>query len=227
MIKKSFATNPDPRYGVSLPSGDIKVAASSFQAKIRKRLEQQSSSNAETQQKANDNRYQALQVMNSIRRAFNEIVGIDLGQRFCLELDIGDLNGWPRIDLCLIDTDFPDQPAERMIACVQNRSQDLFVELRSSGGKVSSTIDFNDQRRDLGLLVKKCIRLFLDEIETHILNPRATSITPLETEEEHTEQSGATAKLKETELFNEETSVGDANLLEAQPDNDLIINLDK
>lgn len=67
--------------------------------------------------------------MLSIRKALQESARIELGKRFSLDLEVSDSDGWPRLELNLIDEFLPSRIEHGLIVCANDRNGQGLIQL--------------------------------------------------------------------------------------------------
>lgn len=164
-----------------------------------------------------------LKSMNVIRKALTETSRIELNERFKLELEIDDWEGWPRAQLKLLDLVCPDKCNLSLFTEANDRNQNGSIRFSLNNTKNLEILEINSQEdfTKLPLLLKKVVRQFLELVTNQVLNPSAlnesleqqTKALNMEHEEEHqTKQSSHTeSKLQSEDLFEENINSGNEN----------------
>ena len=177
---------------------DLSATVGAFAARMQRRKKEQAELNDVEGQATRARQQLLLKAMVKIRRSLEEVVRIDLGDRFKLELHKDDLHGWPRLTLKLIDrvkrnddfpslrvvshdrqargaieiTYLPDQPMEQLALCKE--------------------AEFNR----LPTVLKMCVRSFLDRVGEIVLSAEHPDDQDLEEAEALRAAMSAPAKAK-------------------------------
>ena len=149
--------------------------AGTFATRLRRRLREQAIQEHLIVQRAEERHNLILQAMTMTRRALQESCKIDLSDRFGLALSVSDVDGWPKLDLNLVDALAPER-VEYALTVVAHDHRDtgtIILSLRHNSavvGKVS--LAEADGYSRLSLILKKSLRHFLDIVESYVLNPK-------------------------------------------------------
>ena len=189
----------------------------SFAGRMRRRLKEQEAV-ADESGKAREIRQKAmLEALNTIRRALQEACRIQLSSRFRFELDVSDWEGWPRLQLTLID----DQNGGSSPHCLQVGAHDHndtgTIEIRLTSGTVLGRLEFAnpDEPARLPAALKRALRHFLELVSAYVLNPTPTitKADPIQVDSGSIEERPEAAELKKVDFDLEEIK-GDENLVE-------------
>lgn len=207
----------------------------SFENRLQKKLEEQEQQEQQEHNAAKERSARILQALNTIRKALQETRKIKLGKRFHFDLEISDWNGWPRLELNLIDSIAPELQEYGLIVTAHDRKQSGTVEFRSRTGVVYSELslasDANLTR--IPIVLKKSVRNYLDQVAEYVLNPKdekellGQSIKLQEQEEK--EMSPEAKKLQASNLFAEDEQEYDRNqvAVESEETHSLEVCFDK
>lgn len=183
----------------------VGVLASRIARKLKEKDIQQSEQDRATEARKG----LILEAMNAIRKALQETLRINLGERFSLDIDIDDWEGWPRIQLCLIDYYAPEHIEHALIASANDRKGMGTIQLSTKTGKILSQVNLTERAElnKLPAMLKKSVRDFLELIAVYILNPvkpeqmLQQQSKPIETDEHEL----AGNPLRDTDVFEEKT----------------------
>ena len=159
-----------------------------------------------------------LQAMNVMRKALGETAKIKLGNRFSFDLDVSDWEGWPRIELNLVDSVVPERIDYALIVTAHDRQDLGCIQMSMRDGQILGKVHLQDpgQFERLPLIAKRGIRHFLDAVSPHVLNPpRPEEMLEVQTKSIVTEPPSEDAianHLSQADLFVEEES-SDGNLV--------------
>lgn len=152
-----------------------------------------------------------LETMATIRRSLVKVAKIDLGERFAFSMDFDDWQGWPRLLIKLVDPQVPngDYPIFQVLA--HDRLNRATIEITCPSIPKPERIYLN-QPTDVArmpLVLKKCVRLFLDRVERAIVDAehQATledEIRAHEAEDDQPEESKISGDLFTEDQFEED-----------------------
>ena len=206
--------NKSPKTASPQDGGDTEIRledtvgllANRIARKLKEKDAQQSQQDRATETRKN----LILEAMSAIRKALQETLRINLGERFSLDLDIDDCEGWPRIQLCLIDSYAPEQIDHALVASASDRKGLGTIEISTKSGKNLSKVNLTE-RSDLNKLpamLKKSVRDFLEIIAVYILNPvRPDQMLQVQAKAIDTGDTDILgSSLKNTDLFEDKVS---------------------
>ncbi len=168
-----------------------------------------------------------LQAMTIIRKALAETCKIKLGARFQFDLDISDWEGWPRLELNLIDLCAPELLRYGMIVSANDRNSNGTVNLTLRSGEVIGRIFLNeaDGSNKVAVVLKRAVLRFLDETASYVLNPpRPEELAELVAKpiEAETGFDVISDKLRSEDVFIPESMIPDHNrVIDDEGDNPL------
>lgn len=151
-----------------------------------------------------------LQGMASIRRALQETAKISLGERFRFRLDVTDWEGWPRVELVLVDKESPDDKSLALVIVAHDRNEMGTVQMSLRTGEVLARVHLRDQAefQKLPILLKRSVRQFLDIVMAYVLKPARVEHVE-EIVLENTQPVDATdAALRNQSVFTDDEQVG-------------------
>lgn len=145
-----------------------------FASRIRRKLKEQEEQQSISSRAAAERQAAMLRAMTAVRKALTEASKISLGNRFSLSLDVSDWEGWPRLELRLVDAMAPDLASQALIASTNDRNELGTVQLQLRSGEIIGRVHLRDAEEfnKLPLLLKKCMRQFLDLVAHSVLNPQ-------------------------------------------------------
>ncbi|MCB0338774.1 MAG: hypothetical protein KDD53_04175 [Bdellovibrionales bacterium] len=200
--------------GISDNSGKgIESTVDIFANRIARKLKQREVEQTESEKAAEVRHALILEGMTTIRKALQETLRINLGDRFALDLDIDDYKGWPRVQLLLLDSLAPEQLDHGIIVSAHERNEMGTIEIHLAGSRCLGRVHLTDRRdfEKLGLVVKKSVREFLDIISTYILNPvRPQDLIAQQTKAlEASDEDFLAENLAEEDVFTEDFNKND------------------
>ncbi len=148
-----------------------------FASRIKRKLKEQESRQEESLKETELRHNRILQALNIIRRALQETGQIQLGERFQLELDVSDWEGWPRLSLNLMDSLVPHKVDYALIVTAHDRKGLGSVELRMKSGALLGEVHLQNEAEleKIPLVLKKSVRTFLDVVTEYVLAPENPS----------------------------------------------------
>jgi hypothetical protein len=193
---------------VAVENEELGATVGNFASRIRRKLKEQEVQQSESCKAAGQRQALMLKAMTGVRKALQEAAKISLGQRFYFELDISDFEGWPRLELKLVDSMAPDVQTQSLIATTNDRNELGTLQLQMRSGEVLGRVHLRDEDEfaRLPLIMKKSLRTFLDVVSHAVLNPTAVTETlashtaPLE----EIETDPSSADLREQNVFDDE-----------------------
>ncbi len=151
----------------------VGTTVEAFADRMKRKLKEQETL-ADQSRKASDARHALiLQSLTTIRKALQETAKITLGDRFSFELDISDWEGWPRLDLNLIDSTNPEIINHALIVTAHDRNELGLIQLNLKSGECIGRVMLKDPEEfeKLPIVLKRAIRKYLDTVTPYILNP--------------------------------------------------------
>ena len=204
--------------------GGVTATVDSFASRIKRKIKEQEERESESQKISEVRHGLMLQAIALCRRALQEASKIYLGNRFFLDIEVNDLEGWPRIELTLIDSRNPENQDCSLLVSANDRKElgTIWFALRSGEhlGQVQLCNDGESTR--LPLVLKKSIRMFLDVVAVAVLDkqqelePEETEVTSLEEKEIDEVDLG----LQQKELFTDDIVVINRNVIVSDDDSD-------
>ena len=184
-----------------------------FASRLQRKLRAQEIADEKFVKEKEKRHAQMMQAMLSIRKALQESARIELGKRFSLDLEVSDSDGWPRLELNLIDELLPSRIEHGLIVCANDRNgQGLIQLVNRQNGECMGRLVLSDPEEmpKLPVVLKTTIRKFLDGITPYVLNP----ISAHQIEEEKPmdlDDEPRGADLSNEELFTDEDHLRNEN----------------
>lgn len=190
------------------PASGIDSTVGSFASRIKRKLQEQAEHDSEALRSRETRHSLMLNAMTNIRRALQETCKIELGERFSFRLETGDWEGWPRVELRLIDALDPQALEHALIVTATDRKELGTIAIDTKGGKRLGQVHLQgpEEFPRVQVVLKRALRDFLDTVGAYILNPKA----PAEVIECQTKpiETGSfdviSEKLNREELFSDE-----------------------
>jgi hypothetical protein len=192
---------------------------SAFENRLQRKLKEQEKKEDVSEQKKKQRHTRMLQAMNTIRKALQDTCKIRLGDRFQFELDVTDWQGWPRVDLNLVDSLAPERTDYALIVSANDRSEKGNIVISMADAKVLATCHLCDieEMKRLPLVLKKTVRDFLDLVADYVLNPpRPEDILDVQAQEIDVEEDQVDSSLKEVNVFSDDDLIADKNLVDTE-----------
>ncbi|RMG39998.1 MAG: hypothetical protein D6719_12125 [Candidatus Dadabacteria bacterium] len=161
-----------------------------------------------------------LQAMTTIRKALQETCKVKLGERFYFDMIVSDWEGWPRVDLNLVDSVAPARVDYSLIVTANDRNDRGTVKIATKSGEILGQVQLanGDEFKRLPLILKRSVRQFLDVVAAYVLNPPApeemleTLAKPLE--DVDPEQDAIAAALLNEDVFCDDARDYKENLID-------------
>lgn len=197
---------------------ELGATVENFASRLKRQLKEQEVAQSESAKASQARHALLLKAMTGVRKALQEASKISLGERFSFDLDISDWEGWPRLELRLVDSAAPDLLTQSLIATANDRNEQGTLQLTMRSGEVLGTVHLRDENEysRLPLLLKKGLRSFLDLVSDAVLNPTNVSDTIAGQTRvlEGTEEDVTGQNLRDEDLFSEELYTPDSNRAE-------------
>lgn len=212
---ESYDTRNEQESGDAVTTEELGATVENFASRLKRQLKEQEVAQSETMRASQVRQALLLKAMTGVRKALQEAAKISLGERFLFELDISDWEGWPRLELRLVDGASPDLLTQSLIATAHDRNEQGTLQLTMRSGEILGTVHLRDESEysRLPLLLKKSLRSFLDVVSDAVLNPSnvADTIAAQTQVLEGTDDDPVGNELQNQDLFSEETFQGDNN----------------
>ncbi len=204
-----------------------------FASRLQQKLGEQEVKQNIAQVKTQARHARMLNALNTIRRALQETGRIKLGERFRLDVEVSDWDGWPRLELNLIDNLEPENNDYSLIVSAHDRGEMGVIEYRTRKGEQLGALSLAEEQsvNKIPTVLKRSVRLFLDIVAAYVLNPKSADELnrgKIDLEEEAQVVDPTAARLKNTDVFTEEDYIASQNLVESEaPADALAVSFDK
>ena len=187
------------------------LTADAFASRLKRKLREQERQE-DALARARELRHQAImKAMMTIRRALQETCKTDLGKRFFFELDVSDYEGWPKIELNLLDRLMPDKITYGLVVSGNDRNEigAILLSHRHNSEMLGRLELANlEDLNKLPTVLKTALRRFLDTAAQYVLNP----ISEKEIKDEGTiEESAVPNAVASADVFSEEGHAHEQN----------------
>lgn len=155
----------------------LESAVSTFSHRLKRKIREQEE-HEDTNLRHTEQRHdRILQAMTMIRRALNEACKIELGRRFYLELEINDWEGWPRLELNLLDRQRPEVLEHGLVVTASDRLDHglVLIALRSGNPLARFKLANPEEFARIPTGLKRAVQTFLDSITDYLLNPNKSN----------------------------------------------------
>jgi len=163
-------------------SNELGSTLEAFNSRMRQRKLEREIRDGESEKAAKIRHALMLEAMTTLRRSLQDVSRIDLGDRFSFSLDADDWGGWPRLQLRLEDSLFPqnDYPMFQIVA--HDRNQQGAIEISYGLNKQSEKVSIqqSENLKQLPKALKRCVRIYLDIIEKTICDAELREVEELE-----------------------------------------------
>ena len=203
---------------------DFTQSLDTFTSRLSRKMREKEEQEGATKRAREKRRQTMMRAMKSIRKALQEATRIELGDRFTLVLEIDDWEGWPRVQLNLVDSACPGNIDYGLIVTAHDRTDQGLINLALREGRVLDRLYMTDDRdvKRLPLVLKSTVRDFLDMVTQYILDPVDPSelldeqTKAIEMSQEEIEAEKVAEHLLGEDLFTEEEQASNNNILNDQ-----------
>lgn len=125
-----------------------------------------------------------LKTMTESRRALMEVAKVDLGSAFEFALEVDDWQGWPRVNVRLVNIDKPHLQYPSFTVSAHERAQTATIEIYAGDSMqpISYNITNEDAQSRFVTVLKRAVRLYLDEVSNCVLSSSTNTHEEFETE---------------------------------------------
>jgi hypothetical protein len=150
---------------------DLSSTAQAFRTRFNQKKSEQEEQLSLEQQASKKRCALLIQTVSSIRKSLVDVTRIDLGERFHFELVADDWNGWPRIIVRLIDRYNPGSAQSVFQVTAHDRHSSATIEIIYSSHHAPESISLIESANieRLPIILKRCVRAYLDTVEQVIL----------------------------------------------------------
>lgn len=199
--------------------GSLGATAETFASRMQRRLKEQEAKEVESKKALSARHALMLQAMTTIRKALGSTARINLGERFSFDLAVSDWEGWPRVELNLIDGCAPTRIDHALVITANDRKNLGTVQISTKDGEALARLHLEapGELEKLPLLLKKAVRHFLDTVAAYVLHPPS----PQELIEQQAKSISITdfdvidRQLQGEDLFGEENPTQSSNTVES------------
>lgn len=201
----------------------------SFSSRLQRKLKEQEALD-EQAGKARETRHNLLlQAMTTIRRALQETCKIKLGERFSFNLDVSDWEGWPRVEVQLVDHQIPEWNDLGLIVTAHDRKEQAIIQISMRSGQVLGRLEVNsaEQFSRIPSALKRCVRQFLDSVGYHVLNaPKPEAVKSLSEDLKFDDEiDPLNERLKREDVFEEDLSHASDNTVSSDDPGQLLASV--
>lgn len=190
-----------------------------FESRIKRKLKEKDEKAAEESKAAVVRQQQILQTMTTIRKALSETVKIKLGERFRFDLQIGDWEGWPRLQLALVDLWIPEDYPLYLRVSAHDRHGLGTIMFGMNDAEVLGAVHLADPQElpRIPLVLKKAVRIFLDSVTSYVLSPKDPSevVKRISLDDVTSDVDEVSHKLKDVGVFSDDLDRRSDNVLVA------------
>ena len=208
-------------FGESNAQNLLGSTVGSFADRISKGLKEQEAIVSKESRQKSLRHTLMLKAMNIVRKALQETCKIKMGDRFGFELDVSDWDGWPRVDLKLVDSSAPERDCLSLVVTANdNKAEGNIVFGLLSGTELACLkLSDVDEFTKLPIILKRTVRYFLDMVGNFVLSPVPEEMVEAASEPISEEQFDELAdKLKRENVFIEEHYAKRDNMVEEASD---------
>ncbi|MCB0310238.1 MAG: hypothetical protein KDD42_03320, partial [Bdellovibrionales bacterium] len=121
--------------------------------------------------------------------------------------------GWPRVELSLIDSHAPNRSDFGMVVSADDHKERGLIGIAMKSGELLGEIELAqpEQLKKLPVILKRSVRSFLDQVGAYVLNPPKpedlieVSTRPIHLDNFEEQDSKAADSLAEEDVFADET----------------------
>jgi len=215
MADKNHKKRTAPGSGVRPGAGSLGTTVGSFASRLKRKLQEQAEIGSELLKAHEERKVLMMSAMTTIRRALQDISKINLGERFQFRIEVSDWEGWPRVEVNLIDALVPENIERGMTITAYDRKDQGIINIETRTGRSLGRVFFDtpQEASRLPLVLKKALRDFLDDAGQYVLNPKSPEdlaecqAKPVET----AEFDAIGDKLSREEVFSDDLYLQDQN----------------
>lgn len=154
-----------------LSATELSRTADVFTTRIQRRKKEHAEQKDAEQQESQDRHRRMLQILANIRRSLVDVARINLGERFSFKLKVDDWEGWPRLTICLEDTQDANAELPVLQVTASDRQSKGIVQIYVGTSERAVRVSLLDPSSltKLPSLLRQCAREYLDDIAELIL----------------------------------------------------------
>lgn len=164
---------PDANYGAALAG-----TAQAFTHRIQRKKQEKEQTNLLAEEAAKARHNVLLKSLLNIRRSLTDMTRIDLGERFSFSLKADDWGGWPRLTVSLHDNVMRAAHYPALQVTAHDRQDLAMVEVKFDTNLAPEQLSLAEESNvtKMPLVLKKCVRSYLDLIGEMIIQAEQNSI---------------------------------------------------
>jgi hypothetical protein len=145
-----------------------------FAVRLRRRLDEQAENQSRSAREASERHALMLRALSSMRKALQEAAKLGLGDRFRFRLNVTDWEGWPKVELQLVDVLNASEDLQALIVHAHDRNESGTVQISLRTGEVLARVRLQTASEfdKLPVLLKRSVRHFLDIVMSNVLAPK-------------------------------------------------------
>lgn len=153
---------------------ELGATVGTFDIRMKRKLEAQKAEESRTEKEANAREARILSAMTIIRKALQEASRITMGERFHLAIVISDNDGWPKLEVRLIDRLAPQRIDYGLVIGVNDHLSTGLIQFKLRNGETLGELTMANpsEMARLAVVLKGSIRRFLDIVGGYVLKPR-------------------------------------------------------
>jgi hypothetical protein len=205
----------------------VATTMDTFAARMKRKMREKEDKDLETQRASAARHGLILQSINLCRKALQEASKIDLGHQFCFEVDVTDFEGWPRLELQLIDEEDPENRECCLLVSAHDRNETGTITFTMRSGEVLGRVLLTSELEinRLPLILKRAVRQFLDRAAQTVFDrqsrPKADPTFAPKMTEPPEERDPVEQELHAKDLFSGDTVVPDRNVVDVDDSREL------
>lgn len=148
-------------------------ALGSFANRIARKLKEQEQQNDISKKEAKERHARMLSAMSTARKALAEVQKISFGERFSLQISNSDWEGWPRVQVDLIDSLAPQRVDHGLVIIATDNNSQGKIQFSLKSGKILTYVSLVEPKEleRLPILLKRTVRQFLELVTAYVLDP--------------------------------------------------------
>ncbi|MCB0358192.1 MAG: hypothetical protein KDD44_01100 [Bdellovibrionales bacterium] len=153
---------------------DLTATVGAFETRFQKKRRQQQQEETEAEVEARKRRNVLLQSLMNIRKSLSKVARINLGEQFEFDMFVDDWHGWPRMTIHLRDRECEDGDYPFFQVTANDRQANALIEIIycSLDNRERISLANESDAMRLPAVLKKCVRIFLDQVEAVILTAK-------------------------------------------------------
>jgi hypothetical protein len=143
-----------------------------FESRLRQKIDE-SKEKLEAERKAASDRHALmLKAINHVRKVLTKASKVDLDKGYFLDLEVSDKEGWPLLELYLVNSRYPSNRDLALLVTATDRRGLGTVMFSLRSGENLGSLHFHDSAElsRLGPVVRRSVRVFLDCVAEKVTN---------------------------------------------------------